>query len=71
MPCQNLEKCPIPLFDGVGDIYRRRYCENNWEACARLQVFLELGPSHVPSWLKPNMPAEADDLIARLVPEQA
>jgi hypothetical protein len=66
MACQNLEKCPIPLHEGVGAIYRKRYCESNWEECARLAVFRQCGPSHVPQWLKPNMNPEADDIIARV-----
>lgn len=67
MACENLDKCPVPGNSGVGAIYRKRYCEANWEACARLSVLNECGPRAVPSWLKPNMAPEAEELIARVV----
>ena len=71
MPCINIERCPIPLDDGVGPIYKRRYCESNWESCARFAVFDRYGPPAVPSWLRPNMMPEAEDIILRQAQSEA
>ena len=67
MPCKNLDSCPIPGKSGVGAIYRKRYCDGNWSACARLTVLEECGAASVPAWLKPNMAPEADTIIARVM----
>lgn len=65
MPCMNIDRCPIPLDEGVGPIYQKRYCQDNWDGCARWAVFSTLGPAQVPKWLRPNMGVEAEQIILR------
>lgn len=69
MPCKNLERCPMPLEEGVGAIFKKHYCMDNWENCARYQVMNEVGGQHVPRTLKPNMNPEAEAIIARVKAE--
>lgn len=63
MPCQNIDRCPMPLEEGVGPVFKKRYCNNNWEECARFQVMSAVGGKHVPRSLLPNMVNEANDII--------
>jgi hypothetical protein len=65
MPCVNIDRCPIPLDEGVGPIYKKRFCKDNWDDCARFAVFSTLGPAHVPRWLRPNMRKEGEQIILR------
>ena len=65
MACTKMDTCPVPASSGVGAIYRKRYCDANWQACARIAVLEECGDGNVPHWLKPNMAPEADNIIAR------
>lgn len=67
MPCDKMNQCPVPSENGVGAIFRKRYCENDWQQCARVKVGQECGFEDVPKWLKPNMEEEADDIIARIL----
>ena len=66
MPCKNIERCPMPLEEGVGPIFKKRYCMDNWDNCARFQVMSAVGGQHVPRTLTPNMNPEADRIIARV-----
>ena len=65
MPCKNVERCPMPLEEGVGPIFKKHYCMNNWDNCARFQVMSTVGGAHVPRTLLPNMNDEARAIIFR------
>lgn len=64
--CQSLPRCPMPLEDGVGTIYRKHYCTADFTRCARYQVLSTVGGAHVPLWLKPNMNEEGEQIIIRV-----
>lgn len=40
---------------GVGMIYKKKYCNENYELCARYKVLIEVGESFVSDNLYPNM----------------
>lgn len=64
--CKSLPRCPMPLEEGVGAIYRKHYCTADFTACARFQVLTAVGGAHVPLWLKPNMNAEGEQIIREI-----
>lgn len=66
MPCKNIEHCPMPLEDGVGPVFKKRYCLDGWDQCARFQVMSAVGGEHVPRMLLPNMNDEARSIILRV-----
>ena len=50
-----------PLFEGhlsrlpgMADLFRRRYCDGNHDACARHLLAVEIGADAVPDALMPN-----------------
>ncbi len=68
MKCVFLDKCPfyngkLSGQQGVGAIIKRKYCEDNSEACARFRAAMTIGPEQVPDTLFPNMNDLADSLI--------
>lgn len=67
--CPNLATCPMPLEDGIGSVYRKHYCTQEYRSCARYRVKAAKGGAAVPRWLKPNMDAEAKKIIATTVVE--
>lgn len=64
--CERLKTCPMPLEDGVGPVYKKRYCTAEFTSCARYQVLTAVGGPNVPRWLKPNMNAEGEQIIAEI-----
>ena len=55
----------MPMDQGIGSIYKKKYCEGNYEFCARYKVFAEFGKNDViPDYLYPNMDDIADKIIS-------
>lgn len=48
----------------LGVLYRRAYCEKNWQQCARYGIARALGPHHVPPDLYPNMADRARQMLS-------
>ncbi|HHW28039.1 MAG TPA: hypothetical protein GXX21_00580 [Syntrophomonadaceae bacterium] len=68
MECENLKKCPfyndkMDIESGLGQLYKRRYCEGDKTQCARYKVFQTLGREFVPVDLYPNMHERAKKII--------
>jgi hypothetical protein len=67
--CVCLERCPffndrMKDSEGLGRIYKSRYCLGDYTACARYIVFLKLGRERVPPDLYPNMNDRASAVLA-------
>ena len=67
--CECLNGCPffndkMKDTEGIGAIFKRKYCLGNNAECARYMVFKKLGRSRVPSNLYPNMHDQAKQIIA-------
>jgi hypothetical protein len=50
--------------EGLGAIYKKKYCLGDSTQCARYMVFKKLGKPNVPATLYPNMQDRAKALIA-------
>lgn len=48
----------------IADMYKKKYCKGESDACARYVVFKKLGKAHVPRDLYPNQLERVDELIA-------
>ena len=69
MDCIKLQTCPfyndkMPMDQGIGAIFKNKYCSGNNEICARYKVLNALGPAFVPSTLYPNMHDIAEKILA-------
>lgn len=69
MQCEKLAACPfynekMPIDSGLGAMYRKKYCENDMEGCARFMVSTAVGKEHVTNSLYPNMVDQAKQIIA-------
>ena len=51
--------------EGMGAIYKKKYCLGDNSQCARYMVFKALGKPKVPSNLYPNMVDQAKKIIAQ------
>lgn len=49
--------------EGLGKIYKQKYCLGDNTKCARYLVYKKLGKARVPNNLYPNMLAQAEQLI--------
>ena len=68
MKCEKLEKCPfytnkMPIDQGLGAMYSKKYCEGDKTICARYMVSTTVGPHAVPLDLYPNMVKQAKKII--------
>ena len=68
MMCEQVGHCPffndkIPMEQGIGAIFKKKYCLGHQEICARYQILLALGGNAVPDTLYPNMHNVAKKLI--------
>ena len=68
--CECLPGCPffndkMPDTSGLGAIYKRKYCLDDNDACARHMVLKALGKPAVPPTLYPNMREVALGLIGQ------
>ena len=62
--CECLEGCPffndkMDKMPTMANIYKKQYCQGNFDSCARHMVFTKLGKSAVPGDLYPNEAARA------------
>ena len=68
--CPSIAGCPFyndKMADrpALADIYKKRYCKENNEICARWKVASTLGKEAVPSDLFPNQFDKAEALISK------
>lgn len=68
--CEFLEGClffndTMPIEEGLGALYKKRYCQNDNSKCARYLVVNKLGKEKVPKDLFPNMLDRAKEIIAK------
>ncbi|MFZ5949105.1 MAG: hypothetical protein ACOYXC_00250 [Candidatus Rifleibacteriota bacterium] len=68
--CVCLPGCPffndkMPDNEGMGAIYKKKYCQGEFEKCARYMVFKALGKGRSPNSLYPNMIDQAKAIIAK------
>lgn len=71
--CELLQGCPffgnrMKVTDGLGALYKQRYCLGDYATCARYMVSTRLGRPAVPADLYPNMTARAQDILASTKP---
>lgn len=67
--CEKLSKCPfyqgqMDINSGLGNMYRKKYCEGDKNTCARYIVATQLEPDYVTNHLYPNMNDMAEKLLA-------
>jgi len=60
MQCPKAEICSffndrIPLGNGLGAVFKKKYCIGRGAKCARWLVLQNLGPEYVPDTLYPSM----------------
>jgi hypothetical protein len=70
MDCELLQGCPfynekMPMENGIGSIYKKKYCKDNNKLCARYKVATALGLGSVPNNLYPNM----HDIAMKIIEE--
>lgn len=68
--CELLEGClffndKMSVDEGLGAMYKNRYCQGDNSQCARYVVAKKLGREKVPANLYPNMLDKANELIAQ------
>lgn len=66
--CDHLTACPVyegklANKKGMKNMFQRRYCEGDYEKCARLKVASTVGGSHVEEGLLPNQSDKAEEII--------
>lgn len=49
--------------EGIGSMFKRKYCLGNNSGCARYMVFKKLGSRRVPANLYPNMVDRALEIL--------
>ena len=67
--CECLTGCPffndqMKDTEGLGSMYKQKYCLGNNSDCARYMVFKKLGKPAVPDNLYPNMLYLAKEILA-------
>lgn len=68
MNCENLKGCPfyndrMSMEQGLGSLYKKKYCEGDKTLCARYQVGSTIGKEFVPADLYPNMFDRAEKIL--------
>lgn len=66
--CEKLEKCPfyqgqMKTDEGIGEMYKTKYCEGDKHSCARYIVATQLGSEYVTTHLYPNMMKQAQEIL--------
>ena len=66
--CEKLEKCPfyqgqMKIDEGLGKMYKTKYCEGDKFSCARYIVATQLGGEYVTNHLYPNMKTQAEEIL--------
>lgn len=70
MTCTHNEQCAyfkqehMQRLTGLASLYRGRYCEADHEQCARHKVLEVLGGTAVPTDMRPNDHAQAQQMLA-------
>ncbi len=69
MDCSRWNECllygnKLSTEQGIGAMYRKKYCLGNHALCARYRVYQEAGPEFVPDNLYPAMHDMALKIIA-------
>lgn len=67
--CECLPGCPffndkMPDNDGLGSIFKKKYCLGDNSLCARYVIAQKLGKSAVPPKLYPNQMDQAKAILA-------
>ncbi|WDP88477.1 MAG: hypothetical protein HUN04_01455 [Desulfobacter sp.] len=67
--CELLKGCPffndkMKDTEGLGAIYKKKYCLGDNQHCARYIVFKKLGRPSVPANLFPNQIDQAKEIIS-------
>ncbi len=67
--CECLDGCPffndrMPDTEGIGAMYKQKYCLGDNSQCARYVIFKRLGRNAVPTDLYPNMHDRAKRILA-------
>lgn len=68
MQCEYLAGCPffsdkLNIENGLGKLYKEKYCKSNKNDCARYVIAITIGKEHVPIDLYPNMYKRAEKII--------
>ncbi len=68
MKCENLKGCifyndKMDIESGLGQLYKRKYCEGDKALCARYIIANEIGKQNVPADLYPNMHERAEKIL--------
>ena len=66
--CECLAKCPffndkMANMPSMASLLKQKYCMDEWRACARHRVFVELGREAVPVDLFPNQEDQATAVL--------
>lgn len=66
--CELIETCiffndQMPNMPSTAAVYKKMYCEQNFDSCARLMVAKALGRAQVPKDLFPNQKERAEAII--------
>ena len=69
--CECLSGCPffndkMKDTEGLGAIYKKKYCLGDYSECARHKIFKKFGKGNVPDNLYPNMHDRAKSILAGL-----
>jgi hypothetical protein len=69
--CPSFENCPfyndkMDNKPALANMYKKNYCEGNYDGCARWKVANTLGKQAVPLDLFPNQIDRIDSIINRL-----
>jgi hypothetical protein len=72
MACPNLKTCPffhdkLKNMPSTANMLKKKYCEGNYQECARWMVFKACGKEKVPPDLFPNQTERAKKIIAAKV----
>ena len=67
--CELTEKCiffndQMAGMPSTAAVYKKMYCEQDFAACGRYQIFKEIGRENVPKDLFPNQADRAKEIIA-------
>ena len=70
MKCDRLDSCPffndkMTMEQGIGSIFKKKYCLGNYVLCARYKIQSELGIAFVPDNLYPGMHDIAEQIILK------
>lgn len=69
--CELIETCiffndKMANMPSMANMYKKRYCQEDNQACARFRVYVEVGRENVPKDLYPNEAERVDVIIAEV-----